>query len=176
MRQLVGGGVELAWVVLKAMLLYVTAVFCFRVGRRRTIAEMSPYDFVAAVAVGAIVGWVPNSSDTSYLAGTFTLVSILSLHALLTRLRYSKMMAPAIDHRPRLLLVDGRLQKGELRRCGLTDGDLFSLLRQHGITDTDQVAYVIFEQRGEVSVIRSDPSLAGGRLVREVVEQARGGR
>src|SRR5205807_3827401 len=65
MDQLMGGGSELFWVALKALLLYVTAIGGFRLGERRTLAEMSAFDFVAAVAVGAIVGRVPNSSTTS---------------------------------------------------------------------------------------------------------------
>ncbi|WP_203935616.1 hypothetical protein [Planosporangium mesophilum] len=44
----------------KTLLLYATAVICFRVGERRTLAEMSAFDFVAAVAVGAIVGRFPR--------------------------------------------------------------------------------------------------------------------
>jgi hypothetical protein len=55
-------------VVPKALLLYLTAVLGFRVGQGRTLAELSPYDFVAAVAVGAIVGRIPNAHDASYLA------------------------------------------------------------------------------------------------------------
>ena len=40
---------ELAVVSIKALLLYLTAVFAFRVSKPRTLAEMSPFDFVAAV-------------------------------------------------------------------------------------------------------------------------------
>ncbi len=60
MEQLIGGVNELGWVAAKALLLYLTAVFGFRLGERRTLAEMSAFDFVAAVAVGAIVGRVPT--------------------------------------------------------------------------------------------------------------------
>ncbi|MDP9356486.1 MAG: DUF421 domain-containing protein, partial [Chloroflexota bacterium] len=55
MSYLIGGGAALGWVAVKALLLYLTAVIGFRLGERRTLAEMSPFDFVAAVAVGAIV-------------------------------------------------------------------------------------------------------------------------
>lgn len=37
----------------------------FRVGQRRALADLSPFDFVAAVAVGSIAGLVPNASDAS---------------------------------------------------------------------------------------------------------------
>jgi hypothetical protein len=49
-EQLVGGLSQLGRVAAKAALLYVTAVTGFRVARRRTLAELSAIDFVAAVA------------------------------------------------------------------------------------------------------------------------------
>lgn len=65
---------------LKAVLLYVTAVIALRAGGRRTLAELSAYDFVAAVAVGAIVGRLPSAPDASYLSGVATLLAILAAH------------------------------------------------------------------------------------------------
>ncbi|MEO3777644.1 hypothetical protein ABGB16_12515 [Micromonospora sp. B11E3] len=81
MRALIGHPPELVWVGLKTVLLYLTAVAGFRISRRRTVGEVSPYDFVAAVAVGAIVGRLPSAPDASYLAGMVTLLALLLVHA-----------------------------------------------------------------------------------------------
>jgi uncharacterized membrane protein YcaP (DUF421 family) len=170
MRQLLGAGTELGWVAAKATLLYLTALVGFRVVRRRTLAEMSIFDFVAAVAAGAIVGRVPNSDSTSYLAGAVTLVSILILHAVITRLRLFPKVSPLFDHPPRLLVLHGAMIERELRRCGLTEKELSGLLRQQHVTDLNQVAFAILEQRGQLSVVRADAPGAGeGNLVREIV-------
>src|SRR5581483_6482614 len=146
MGQLIGGTANLGWVALKALLLFLTAVFGFRVGERRTLAEMSAFDFVAAVASGAIVGRVPNSTVTSYLEGAVTLITILVAHRLISRMRYHRGLARMFDHRPRVLLADGRIVERELWRSGLTESDLYGLLRQKGITDLREVRLVVFEQ------------------------------
>jgi uncharacterized membrane protein YcaP (DUF421 family) len=73
---------------------------------------MSPFDFVAAVAVGAIVGRVPNASTTSYLAGAVTLATILTVHACITRLRYFPSISSLVDWSPRLLVAHGELLRG----------------------------------------------------------------
>lgn len=171
--QLLGGLSGLAMVGVKATLLYLTAVFAFRFAKRRTIAEMSPYDFVAAVAVGAIVGRVPNSSDTSYVAGACTLFTILLLHAIISHLSFFKSLTPLFDHPPRLLVAHGEIVGKELRRCALTQRDLFGLLRQNGVTDLAQVAYVIFEERGRISIIRREDLAADGGLVRDVLQRVK---
>jgi uncharacterized membrane protein YcaP (DUF421 family) len=172
MNHLFGGVNALGWVAIKALLLYVTAVIGFRLGERRTLAEMSAFDFVAAVAVGAIVGRVPNSSTTSYLAGAVTLVTVLVAHRIISRLRQFPGAAALFDHPPRVLVQDGRLLHKELRRSGLTQDDLYGLLRQHGIVDLNQVQYVIFEQRGKISVIQHGSSRGHeSQLLRDIAER-----
>jgi uncharacterized membrane protein YcaP (DUF421 family) len=158
MNDLFGGATQVGWIALKAVLLYLTAVIGFRVGERRTLAEMSAFDFVAAVAVGAIVGRVPNASTTSYLAGATTLVTILIAHRLVSIMRQSPRLAALFDHPPRVLVVDGRVLWDEIRRAGLTRDDLYGLLRQHGTIDLKQIRLVVFEQRGKVSVIKASES------------------
>jgi len=162
--QIVGQASSLGWVALKAALLFLTAVAGFRISGRRLLAEMAIVDFLAAVAVGAIIGRVPNSSTTSYLQGAVTLIVILVLHNLIARLRFLPRVALLVDHRPRLLVENGRVRHRELRRCGLTPGDLFGLLRQRGIVDLSEVRYVVFEQRGNLSVVRSADDANGDLL------------
>ncbi|MDQ6649471.1 MAG: DUF421 domain-containing protein [Actinomycetota bacterium] len=172
MRVLGDSGSVLA-VSAKALLLYVTAVVGFRVTERRTLAEMSPFDFVAAVAVGAIVGRVPNAHDAGYLEGLATLVTILAAHAVITRLRYISVLAGAIDHTPRLLVSRGKVLDRQMRRSGLTQADLEGLLRQRNFRDLSEVRYVIFEQRGNISVVpETEGRTPAGNLLSPVVAQA----
>ena len=69
MRDILGHPSDVRQVAAKAVLLYVTAVLGFRLAARRTLAEMNAFDFIAAVAVGAIVGRVANADGTGYLGG-----------------------------------------------------------------------------------------------------------
>jgi uncharacterized membrane protein YcaP (DUF421 family) len=165
--EVIGGAGSIGWVVVKAALLYVTAVAGFRVATRRTIAEMSPFDFVAAVAVGAIVGRVPNADATSYLAGVATLATILVGHAIVTRLRNFPSVRDLIDPAPRVLIVDGSIVDRALRACGLTRNDLDEMLRLHGLTDMADVRFAIFEKRGQLTVVRHNA--VPGDLVRRVL-------
>ena len=118
MDQLIGGVPQLGWVALKALLLYLTAVVGFRLGQRRTLAEMSAFDFIAAVGVGAIIGRVPNSSTTSYVSGAVTLVTLLVAHALISRFRYFPPIASWVDHPPRVLVQDETDLGSELKKAG----------------------------------------------------------
>jgi uncharacterized membrane protein YcaP (DUF421 family) len=149
----VAGLAPLLFVALKALLLYVTAVIGFRLCKRRLLSDLSPFDFIAAVAVGAIVGRIPSASDATYLRGAVTLVTVLLAHAAITRLRQFPRFMRVIEHAPRIIVADGEILEDELRRCGLTRGDLQSLLRRQGVHDLATVRYLIVEQRGQISLI-----------------------
>lgn len=86
---------------------------------------------------------------------TATLVAILLVHSALTRLRFNRSVGALIDHPPRVLVSEGEIDAHQLRRSGLTKDDLEALLREHDIHGLSEVRYVIFEQRGNVSVVRA---------------------
>ncbi len=168
MEQLIGGADEMGWVALKAVLLYLTVVLCFRLGQRRTLADMSAFDFVAAVAVGSIVGRVPNAHDASYLAGLATLLAVLASHGVLTRLRQFPSFSRLLDQSPCLVMAEGQVLEPALRRCGLTHADLHAMLRRQGLGSLDEVRYAILEPRGQLSVIRWATAGGAPELVRAV--------
>jgi uncharacterized membrane protein YcaP (DUF421 family) len=173
MEHLIGGVEELGWVAAKAVLLYLTAVLGLRLGERRTLADLSLFDFVAAVAVGSVVGRLPSAADSSYLAGAATLVAVLGAHWCISRLHRFPAVAHLLEHAPRLLVAHGRVLEQELRRCGLTQGDLHALLRQRGIGELGEARFVILEQRGRVSVIRGGEGRGGEpELVRDVLARS----
>ncbi|MBD0270517.1 MAG: DUF421 domain-containing protein [Acetobacteraceae bacterium] len=172
MEHLFGRADELGWVALKALLLYLAAVFALRLGQRRTLADLSVFDFVAAVAVGSVVGRLPSARDSSFLDGVATLAAVLAAHWCLARLRRFPALAGLLERQPRLLVAHGEVLDCELRRCGLTREDLAALLRQRGVGDPAEARFVVFERRGQVSVIQGGG--AGGaepELVRAVAPQ-----
>ena len=169
MEHLFGGAEEFGWVAAKALLLYLTAVLALRLGERRTLADLSVFDFVAAVAVGSVVGRLPSARDSSFLDGVATLAAVFAAHWCITRLRRFPSLAHLLEHTPRLLVAHGEVLDRELRRCGLTRSDLHAMLRQRGVGSPAEARFVVFEQRGQISILRdSGPGGAEPELVRAV--------
>ena len=173
MDHLIGGADELGWVAAKAVLLCLTAVLCFQFGGGRTLADLSPFAFVAVAAVGSVgsvVGRLPSASDSSYLAGAATLVALLEAHGCVSRLRRFPSVAHLVERAPRLLVAHGKVLDGELRLCGMTESDLRGLLRQRGVGELGEARFVVLERRGQISVIRGgEGSGAEPELVRDVL-------
>jgi uncharacterized membrane protein YcaP (DUF421 family) len=153
---------HLALVAGKAGLLYATAIVGLRLAKRRILTALSPFDFVAAVAVGAIVGRIPSASDADYPTGAVTLIVVLFAHAIVSHLRHYSSVARLVDQSPRILVANGEILQDGLRRSGLSRADVESLLRQHGVHKVGEVEYLILEEGGKVSVVadgaRAPPS------------------
>jgi uncharacterized membrane protein YcaP (DUF421 family) len=151
--ELIGGASGLGRVAVKAVLLFAVAVIGLRLGERRTIAQLSAFDFAVAVAIGAIIGRGATASDTSFATSAVALVTFLAAHRVVAIGRRHSRVVRLIDHPPRVLVARGELQGTELARAGLTAADVYALLRENGVGDLGQVGYLLYETRGTVTVI-----------------------
>jgi uncharacterized membrane protein YcaP (DUF421 family) len=151
--ELIGGASGLGWVAVKAVLLFAVAVIGLRVGERRTLAQLSAFDFAVAVAIGAIIGRGATASDTSFASSAVALVTFLVAHRVVAILRRHSRIVRQIDHPPRVLVADGELREAELARAGLTAADVYALLREKGVGDLGQVGYLLYEPRGAVTLV-----------------------
>ena len=144
--------------IVKALALFVTAALAFRLSQRRTIAEFTPFDWVTAVAVGAIIGRVATAADTSWLTGAAALLTLIAAHDVVSRLRFNDRFRRLVDPPVRVLIRDGVIDERNLKRCRITHADLDGVLRQHGCDGPNDVRLALFEARGSVSVFTDVPS------------------
>lgn len=172
---LIGDGHSVADAAVKTLALFLTATAVFRLTARRPVAEFAPFDWIAAVATGAIVGRAATATDTSWLAATAALVSLLLTHAGLARLRFIPAVQKLIDPPPHVLIRDGRIDRRNLRRCGLTTADLQAALRQHGQCNVDNVHLAVFEAKGAISIVPAQAlvRIAGADLNRSAGTRCR---
>ena len=159
MSELVGGAGELGGVVLKGVLLFVVAVVGLRTAQRRTLGELDVHDLVATVATGAILGRTVTAHGTSFLTGACALVVILSAHRVLTVLQRMGVADRLLTRRPIALVAGGHVRHEGVARAQLSQRDLDRVLRQAGVADVTQVAAVLYEERGAVTVVPADQAL-----------------
>ena len=168
--ELVGGTGGLGWVAVKAVLMFAVTIAGLRLGERRTLAQLGAFDFAVAVAIGAIIGRTVTASSASFATGAVALVTLLVAHRLVAFARRHNRMARLIDHRPRVLVAEGKIQDRELGRAGLTAADVYALLRQQGVDDLGQVGYLLYETRGTTTLIGTDSE--PGPLMRDGLSAA----
>ncbi|HZU81188.1 MAG TPA: YetF domain-containing protein [Acidimicrobiales bacterium] len=150
---LFSGWTHLGEVAGKAALMYLTALVILRLGERRTLAQWTIIDFATAVAIGAIVGRTAVAGGQAYITGAVALATLVVLHRVASLLRFNPLLGKLVDHRVRVLVEHGKLRRWQLRRCGLTDNDLFAQLRQSGVFSLDDVRFVLYETKGSITIV-----------------------
>lgn len=145
---------DLAIVLAKVAIMYCTALVGLRLAERRTLAQWTIIDFAAAVAVGAVIGRTTVAQSQSVATGVVALLGIVGMHRLFSLLRFTAPVAAVADHRVRVLVAHGDLRRGELRRCGLTDADVYAELRLRGVFDLAELEYALYETKGGLTLVR----------------------
>lgn len=158
---LIGDVDDLGVVAAKALLIYVVALIGLRAAHRRTLAQWTAIDFAAAVAIGAILGRTAVAGEQSFLIGAVALMTILLAHYAATMARYLPWLARVSDHRVRVLVHRGEVRRREMLRCGLTDNDVLAKLRQQGVQSLAELRYVLYETKGELTIVRETDVRAG---------------
>ena len=135
-----------------------TAVIGLRLAERRTLALDHHRYFVAAVAVGAIVGRTAVAGIQSFVTGAVAVITLIAAHRLLSLLRLQPSVGKLFDHRVRVLVGHGQIDRSQRRVCGLAEDDLFAQLRERGVFDLGTVRYVLYEAKGGITVVPEDNS------------------
>lgn len=150
---LLDGWPELGVTAAKASLMYFVALLGLRVAHRRTLAQWTAIDFAAAVAIGAIVGRTAIAGDQSFAVGAVALVTVLTAHWIATLGRFHPLVGKLVDHRVRVLVDHGRIRHDQLRLCGLTESEVLARLRQQGVGSVGELRYVLYETKGELTIV-----------------------
>jgi uncharacterized membrane protein YcaP (DUF421 family) len=75
-----------------------------------------------------------------------------------------------LDNSPLVLVADGRVLTGNLDHARVSDAELWSQLRLHGVQRLEQVRAVVLETTGDISVLTGD-----GGFDAELLSGVRGG-
>ncbi len=144
----------LGYVAVTTTLIYLSTLIGVRLGERRTLSEMSAFDFVVAVAIGGIIARTATTRSPTYVQGVTAVLTLLVVHRVLSWGRVRSALVRRLSERPPLLLVSrGQVLPGGLRRAHMTEEDLYTVLRQHGVRRVDDVEVAVLEPRGAYSII-----------------------
>jgi len=136
--------------VARCILVLLFSWFCVRVIGKKSLAQMTSYDFTAImilanVAAEPLVYKVTSKAFLGSVTIAFFVVAIgwMSLH----KTFYN------FDSKPDILIVNGKIDRDALKRNRMNLPFLLSLLRLQGYAKVSDVEFAIIEPDGNLSVI-----------------------
>ncbi|MFC0098967.1 DUF421 domain-containing protein [Micromonospora marina] len=145
---------DLLRLLVVALLVYPALVVILRVSGKRTLSKLNAFDFVVTVALGSTLATILLSRDVSLVEGILALVLLVGLQygaaLLAVRWPWSQLLLKA---RPTLLLRDGRLRYEAMRGVRVAESEIRQAARSQGTGDLGDLAAVVLETDGSLSVI-----------------------
>ena len=141
-------------VVLSAAGIYVVFLVFVRLLGQRVLSAMSTFDVVVTVMLGAVAGRVILGHPPTLASGVLGLATLFLLEAVFGQLGTRPRLQRLFNAPTRLLMVGDQVQEAELRRSHITRSELHGALRRAGVRSYGEVACVLHESGGGISVLR----------------------
>ena len=143
-------------VLLVGTVAYVSLVAILRISGKRTLTKFNAFDFVVTVALGSTLATVLLSKSTPLAEGIVALALLVFLQFAITWLSVrSPWFDALVKSEPTLLLHRGEFLDGALDQQRVTRAEVLAALRSHDVIDVKDVAAVVLETDGSISVVRT---------------------
>lgn len=144
--------------VVRAAAIYIFLLVLFRIAGRRTLSQMTSFDFVLLLVIGEATQQALLGEDFSV---TNAFIVILALVAIDILFSLAKSNFPKLDRIvegvPMIVVENGRVLKERLARARISEDDVLGAAREsRGLENLDQVKYAVLEANGQITVIPKD--------------------
>jgi uncharacterized membrane protein YcaP (DUF421 family) len=153
-------------VVLRTAIVYLAIIAILRIAGKREVAQLSMLDFVLILLISNGVQNAMVGDNVTVFGGLTAAVTLVVIDRVLGVLRNrSARFRRAVEGEPRLLVRDGVVLRRAIREEEITDDELLSAIRQHGLTKVDEVALAVLETNGAISVIAKGDGTGAGEPI-----------
>ena len=141
--------------ILRAAAVYLILWLLMRVSGKRTLAQVTVFDFVLVLVISEASQQALLGDDLSVTNALLIVVTLIGIHLLFTFAAYRW---PAFDtfayDVPLILMEDGRLIHDHMRRSKVSEDDILEQARiAHGLESMDQIKYAVLERTGGISIV-----------------------
>ncbi len=146
---------QLLEIVGRSLSVYVAVLVGLRLGGRRELGQLTPFDLVVILLVANAVQNAMVGTDTSLQGGLVSAATLLIVNTGVARLRLRSIrVRRLVEGVPVVLVQHGELVTANLHREGVTEEEVIAAVREHAaIGDLSQVELAVLETDGSVSVV-----------------------
>ncbi|MGN8275927.1 DUF421 domain-containing protein [Pseudomonas sp. SMN5] len=146
--------------VLRAAAMYLALMVLFKIAGRRSLAELTTFDFVLLMIIGEATQQALLGDDFSLTNSLMVIVTLIAIDVGLSLLKQrSRWVSQLIDGGPTVIVENGRILQGRMRHARLVEADIMEAARSsQGIETLEQIKFAIIERNGKISVIAKESS------------------
>ncbi len=141
--------------VLRAAAMYVGLLIIMRIAGKRSLAQITTFDFVLLLIISEATQNAMLGQDFSITNAFIVIITLVTLDIGLSLLkRRSKKLDKLLDDVPLIIVEDGVALKDRMDKVRVDEEDVLSAARHlQGIARLDQIRYAVLERSGGISII-----------------------
>jgi uncharacterized membrane protein YcaP (DUF421 family) len=141
--------------VVRAFVIYFALWALIRISGRRTMGELSAFDFILFLVIGGATQRALVGQDYSMTTALVIISTLIAIDVLLSLAkRDSNLVARVVDGVPMIVVDHGRPLTDRLRKARISVEDVLEAGRRlHGLERLDQMKYAILEAGGDISIV-----------------------
>ena len=138
--------------VFRTVILYLLLMAAVRIMGKRQIGELQPSELVVTLLLSDLAAVPMQENGLPLLNGVLPILVLVALELILSALMLKcPTVSRLVGGTPQVVIRDGKINAGVMRRLRMTVEDLTEALRQQSIFDLSQVQYAIVETGGQIS-------------------------
>lgn len=144
--------------ILRPVIVYFFLVVMLRLSGKRELVQLNPFDLVVLLTLSNTVQNAIIGDDNSVSGGLLGATSLLAVNYLVVRFLYKhKELDQIVEGRADVLIENGKLRPGHLKKELITTAQLEAAARKQGFGSLSEVDQCILEPGGTLSFIGKKP-------------------
>lgn len=141
--------------ILRAVVVYVFLLILFHVSGKRSLSQITTFDFVLLLIIAETTQQALLGEDFSVTNCFLLVIALITTEILIAKLKNASPLADRlIDGLPLVLLENGKPLQERLNKAKLDESDLLAAAREtQGLERLDQIKYAVLERSGGISII-----------------------
>jgi uncharacterized membrane protein YcaP (DUF421 family) len=141
--------------VIRALVVYLFLLLVLRLTGKRTLAQITTFDFVLLLIISEASQQALTGQDYSLLNGAIVVMTLIGLNILMSWLKErSKTVDRVLDDIPLLVVADGKPLKDRMEKSRIDEDDILDAAREtQGLERMDEIRHAILERNGKISII-----------------------
>lgn len=141
--------------ILRAIFMYFFLLLMIRISGKRTLSEVTIFDFVLILIIGDASQQGITGPDYSIINTVLIISTLILMDIFLSiiKTKYKK-IEKVIDGSPLIIVHDGKCIMKNLKSNGIDQEDILEWARKsHGLERFEQIKFAVLEKDGSISII-----------------------
>jgi uncharacterized membrane protein YcaP (DUF421 family) len=141
--------------VIRVIVVYAFLLLLFRIAGRRTLSQMTSFDFILLLIVSELTQQAIIDTDHSITNAFLMILTLLGLDIGLSLVkRESPLVDKWLDGVPLVIVENGQPIKDRMRKARVDESDVLTAARElQGLERMEQIKYAVLERSGGISII-----------------------